>query len=114
MSGQHYISVPKRRMIGHAAAVYLSPDDVEEFRNAILDAGLGLGALLTVEYPRAEPVSETLYVVTTVVGIFGMEGKWVTLWASSDQSEFLATAEVREVSTRATIFDAACMSCVVK
>ena len=114
MSGPHYISVPKRRMIGHAAVEYLSPDDIEEFCRAILDAGLGLGALLTVEYPRAEPVSEALYVVMTAVGVFGMEGKWVTSWASGDQSEFLATAEVREVSTRATIFDAACMSCVVK
>ncbi len=53
MSGPHYISV-------RTAAEYLSPDDVREFRKAILDAGLGLGTLLTAEYPRAELVSEAL------------------------------------------------------
>ena len=114
MNGPHYISVPKRRMIGHTATDYLSPNDVEEYRTEILAAGLGFGSLLTAEYPRAELVSEALYAVTKVVGVYGLEGKWVTSWASGDQSEFLATAEVREVSTCATIFDAACMSCVFK
>ena len=104
MSGPHYISVPKRRVIGHAATEYLSPDDVEEFCTAILDAGLGLGTLLTAEYPRAELVSEALYVVTKVVGVYGLEGKWVTSWASGAQSEFLATSEVQEVSTSVAFF----------
>ena len=90
-------------MIGHAAPEYLSPDDVGEFRTAILDAGLGLGTLLTAEYPRADLVSEALYVVTQVVGVYGLEGKWVTSWASGAQSEFLATSEVREVSASVTI-----------
>ena len=67
MSGPHYISVPKRRVIGHAATDYLSPDAVGEFRTAILDTGLGLGTLLTAEYPS---------------------------WASGAQNEFLATSEV--------------------
>ena len=82
----------------------MSPDDVEEFRNEILDAGLGLGTLLAAEYPKAELVSEALYVVTKVVGVFGLEGKWVTSWASGAQSEFLATSEVQEVSTSVTFF----------
>ena len=61
MSGPHYISEPKRRVItGHAATDYLSPDDVKEFRNEILDAGLGFGTLLAAEYPRTELVSEAL------------------------------------------------------
>ena len=59
---------------------------------------------MTVAFPRAEPVSEALYVVTTVVGVFGLEGKWVTLWAKGGQREFLATAEVREVSARVMMF----------
>jgi len=104
MSGPHYISLPKRRVIGHEATEYLSPDDVEAFCTAILDAGLGLGTLLTVEYPRAELVSEVLYVVTKVVGVYGLEGKWVILWASGDRSEFLATSEVQEVSTSVTFY----------
>ena len=113
MSGPHYISVPKRWVIGHAATEYLSPNDVGDFCNAILDAGLGLGTLLTAEYPRAELVSEALYVVTKVVGVYGLEGKWVTLWASGAQSEFLATSEVQKVSTSVALFDTACMFCVV-
>ena len=104
MSGPHYISVPNRRVIGHAATEYLSPDDVEEFCTAILDAGLGLGTMLTAEYPRDELVSEALYVVTKVVGVYGLEGKWVTSWASGAQSQFLLTSEVREVSTSVTFF----------
>ena len=102
MSGPHYISVPNRRATGHAAMEYLSPDDAGAFRTTILNAGLGLGTLLTAEYPRADLVSEALYVVTKVVGAYGLEGKWVTLWASGAQSEFLATSEVREVSASVT------------
>ena len=81
MSGPHYISVPKRR--GHAAPEYLSPGDVAAFRTAILDAGLDLVASLAAEYPNADKVSEALYAVTKVVGVYGLEGHWVTSWASS-------------------------------
>ena len=101
MSGPHYISAPNRRATGHLSE-YLSPDDVGEFRTAILDAGLGLGTLLTAEYPRSELVSEALYVVTKVVGVYGLEGKWVMSRASGAQSEFLATSDIREVSASVT------------
>ena len=43
-------------------------------------------------------VSEALYAVTKVVGVYGLEGNWVTSWASSARSEFLATSDVRKVS----------------
>ena len=102
MSGPHYISVPNRRVTGRAATEYLSPDDVAAYRAAILDAGYCLGTLLTAEYPRTDLVSDALYAVTTVVGVYGLEGKWVTSWASGARSEFLATTEVREV--RASFF----------
>ena len=102
MSGPHYISASNREATGHAAAVYLSPGDGAAYRAAILGAGYALRGLLSCEYPRAELVSEALYTVTKVVGIYGLEGKWVTSWASSAQSEFLATAEVREVSAGVT------------
>jgi hypothetical protein len=102
MSGPHYISASNRRATRHAATEYLSPDDVGSFRTAILDAGYRLGTLLTAEYPRADLVSDVLYAVTTVVGVYGLEGKWVTSWASGARSEFLATTEVREV--RASVF----------
>ena len=68
------------------------------FRAAILDAGLGLAASLDAKYPNADKVSEALYTVTKFLGVYGLEGHWVTSWASSAQSEFMATSEVREVS----------------
>ena len=92
-----------------SATEYLSPDDVTEFCNAILDAGLKLGTLLTAEYPRAEQVSAALYVVTKVVGNYGLEGKWVTLWASKAKSELVVTPEVQKVSGSMSLFNTACM-----
>ena len=44
-----------------AATEYLSPDDVVEFCDAILEAGLRLSTLLEAEYyPSASLVSEAL------------------------------------------------------
>ena len=91
------------------ATEYLSPDDVGDFRNAILNAGLWLGILLRAEYPRAELVSEALYIVTKVVGDYGLEGKWVTSWASAAEIEFVATSEVQKVSASMALFNMACV-----
>ena len=89
----------KRRVIKHAATKYLSPMDVEEFRTVVLEAGTRLASLLTVEYPSADLVSEALYIVMEVMECYSLEGKWVTYWASSAKSEFLATSGIREVSS---------------
>jgi hypothetical protein len=112
MSGPHYISASNRKATGHAAAEYMSPCNVAAYRAAILGAGYVLGGLLSCEFPKAELVSEALYAVTKVVGVYGLEGKWVTSWASGAQIEFLETSEVREVSTSVAFFDLACMFCV--
>ena len=112
MSGPHYFTVRRRRVIEHAATEYLSPIDVEEFRTDILDAGLRLASLLTA-YPRADLVDEALSVVTEVVEAFSLEGKWVTSWASSAKSELLATSGIHAVSGSVTSSDITCMSHVV-
>jgi hypothetical protein len=57
---------------------------------------------LTVEYPRADLVSEALYIATDVMEVFSLEGKWVTSWASSAKNEFLATSGILEVSCGVT------------
>jgi hypothetical protein len=103
MSGPHYISVSSRRAPRRAARGYLSPGDVAAFRAAILAAGYALQGLLSCEFPRAELVSDALYAVTNVVGMYGLSGRWVTSWVSSARSEFLATSEVREVGAGVTI-----------
>ena len=106
MSGPHYIPGSNRRATRQAAVEYLSPDDVCAFRAAILATGSVLSGLLGSEFPPAEPVSDALYAVTNVVGMYGLHGKWVTSWASSDRIEFLVTSEVREVSAGVPFFDA--------
>ena len=88
---------------------YLSPDEVVEFRNAILDAGIRLSALLTAEYPKALLISNALYDVTKVVEDYGLEDKWVTSWVRTAKIEFVATSEVREVSASMALFDKACV-----
>jgi len=85
---------------------YLSPDDVRAFRAAILATGSVLSGLLVSKFPRAESVSDALYAVTNVVGMYGLQGKWVTSWENSDRIEFLVTSEVREVSAGVPSFDA--------
>ncbi len=67
-------------------------------QSAILNAGLRLGTLLMPEYPKASLVSKALYDVTKVVEDYGLEGKWVTLWVSASEIEFVATSEVQKVS----------------
>ena len=89
-------------VIEHPATKYLSPTDVEEFRTVMLDAGSRLASRLTVEYPNAGLVDDALYVVTEVVEVYNLKGKWVTSWASSARSEFLATSGIREVSSSVT------------
>jgi len=104
MSGPHYI--PNRRAARQAAVEYLSPDDVRAFRAAILDTGRVLSGLLGSEFPSSDTVSDALHAVTNAVVTYGLQGKWVTSWASSAQDEFLVTSEVREVSAGVPFFDA--------
>ena len=89
----------KRKVVGKTATKNLSPIDVEEFCTEILDAGKWLANLLVVEYPKASLIDDALFGVTEVVECFGLEGRWVTSWANSDRTEFLATNNVREVSS---------------
>jgi hypothetical protein len=103
MSGPNYISASSCRATGRAARKYLSPGDVSAFRAAILATGYALRGLLSCEFPRAELVSDALYDVTNVVGMYGLGGRWVTSWVSSARSEFLATSEVRDVGAGVTI-----------
>jgi hypothetical protein len=78
--------------------------DVEEFRRVVLKAGTRLASLLTVEYPSADLFSDALYVVTEVVEVYSLKGKWVTSWAISAKSSILATSGLREVSSSVTFW----------
>ena len=98
MSGSRSRSARKRKDVGPAEEEYMSPHDVEDFRTDIVGAGARLADLLVVPYPNAPLVDNALFALTEIVKCFGLEGRWVTSWASSAREEFLATASVREVS----------------
>jgi hypothetical protein len=91
-------SMCKRKVVGKTATKSLSPIDVEEFRTGILDAGTRLAEVLALEYPKASLVDNALFAVSKVVECYGLEGRWVTSWASSARNEFLMTNGVCEVS----------------
>ena len=98
----------KRKVIKKTTKMNLSPDDIEEFCTEILDAGARLADLLVVEYPKASLVDDALFGVTDIVKCFGLEGRWVTTWANSARTEFLATNDVREVSSCVTVLCGIC------
>ena len=104
MSGPHYISASNREVTGRSVAVYLSPGDVAAYRAAMLGAGDVLGGLLSCEFPNADLVSDALYAVTKVVGVYGLEGKWVTSRASGDRSEFLWTSRSERYALFLSLF----------
>jgi hypothetical protein len=98
MSGSRSLVNRKRKDVRPTDEEDMSPDDVEEFRSDIIEAGGRLADLVDVPYPDAHLVDDALFAVTEIVECFVLEGRWVTSWASSARKEFLATASVREVS----------------
>ena len=100
MSGSRSRSMRKRKDVEPTEEEDMSPHDVEEFRTNIVDAGSRLADLVDVPYPNAPLVDNALFAVTEIVECFGLEGRWVTSWASSTRKEFLATESVRKVSSR--------------
>ncbi len=113
MSAPHYIPGSNRRATRKAAVEYLSPDDVCAFRAAILNTGSVLSGLLGSKFPSSDAVSDALYAVTNAVEAYGLQGKWITSWASSAHDEFLVTSEVREVSAGVPFSMYASFSCSV-
>ena len=98
MSGSRSCSMSKLKVVGQTEKEDMSPLDVEEFRTDIVDAGARLADLLVDDYPNAHLVGDALFAMTEIVECFGLNGRWVTFWASSARKEFLATESVREVS----------------
>ena len=104
-------SMCKRKVVGKTATKSLSSIDVEEFRTGILDTGTQLAEVLAVEYPKASLVDNALFAMSKIVECYGLEGRWVTSWASSARNEFLMTNEVREVSSCVALTGMTAKSC---
>ncbi len=88
---------PKRKEQEH-----MTPDEVEDFCNAILEAGMRLISVSGANFPNAELISNALGGVLHVVRMYDLEGKWVTSRVSN--AEFLTTKEIRSVSISAFSF----------
>ena len=82
---------PKRKEQEH-----MPPDEVKDFCNEILEAGMRLISVSGTNFPNAELVSNAVGGVLHVVRMYDLEGKWVTSRVSN--AEFVMTKETRSVS----------------
>ncbi len=80
----------------------MPPDEVEDFCNEILKAGMRLISVSGANFPNAELISNALGGVLHVVRMYDLEGKWVTSGVST--AEFLTTKEICSVSISAFSF----------
>jgi hypothetical protein len=88
---------PKRKEQEH-----MPLDEVEDFHNEILEAGMRLNSVSGANFPNAELVGNVLGGVLHVVRMYDLEGKWVTSRVSN--AEFVTTKEIRSVSISALSF----------
>ena len=84
--------VPKRK------EEYVAPDEIEEFRRDILEAGRHLAVVSSPRFPDAERVSEAIGKVLEVVDDYKLLGMWVTSRVSNSNTKYATTKEIREVS----------------
>ena len=84
--------VPKRK------EEYVPPDEVNEFREEILEAGRHLAVVNRPRFPDAEKVSEAIGNVLTVVENYKLLGRWVTSRVSNSITKYATTKKIREVS----------------
>ena len=84
--------VPKRK------EEYVAPDEIEEFRGDILEAGRHLADVNRPRFPDAEKVSEAIGKVLEVVDDYKLLGMWVTSRVSNSNTKYATTKEIREVS----------------
>ncbi len=90
---------PKRR-----EQEYVPPDKDEDFRSEILEAGMRLMSVSGAKFSTAELVSDAMYGLIHVVGMYDLAGKWVTSRVSNAEREFVMTEEIRSVSILAFSF----------
>ncbi len=73
-------------------------DEIEEFCNEILKAGMHLASMSSVSFPDAESVSDTIACVLSIVVQYELVGRWVTSCVSNAEKEYETTKEIHHVS----------------
>ena len=76
---------------------YVPSDEIEEFRNEILEAGTHLASMSSVGFPDAESVSNAIAHVLNVVKQYKLVGGWVTARVSNAEKEYVMTKEIHHV-----------------
>jgi hypothetical protein len=77
---------------------YVSTDEIEEFREEILEGGRHLASMSCPRFPDAERASAAIGKVLTIVKDYTLVGMWVTSCVSNTEEGYATTKEIREVS----------------
>ena len=77
---------------------YVPPNEIEEFRNKILEAGRHLASVSSPHFPDAERVSKAIEKVLNVVKEYELVGRWVTSRVNNTEEEYMMTKEICQVS----------------
>lgn len=72
-------------------------NEIEDYRNEILEAGRNLASLIRPAFPDANIVGTGLARVLEVVERYGLGGKWVTAHIKYT-GEYMTTEQIRDVS----------------
>ncbi len=78
-------------------------DEIEEFCNEILKAGMHLVSMSSEGFPDAESVSNAIACVLSIVMQYELVGRWVTSCISNVEKEYVMTKEIRHVSFYACV-----------
>jgi hypothetical protein len=77
---------------------YVPSDEIEEFCNEILKAGMHLASMSSVGFPDTESVSDAIAHALSVVKQYKLFGRWVTSRVSNAEKEYVTTKEICHVS----------------
>jgi hypothetical protein len=73
-------------------------DEIKDFCNKILEAGMHLASMSSVSFPNAESVSDAISCVLNIVEQYDLVGRWVTSRVSNRKKKYVMTKEIRHVS----------------
>ncbi len=77
---------------------YVPSDEIKEFYNVILKAGMHLASISSGGFPDAESGSDTIARVLSVVKQYELVGRWVASRVSNAEKEYVTSKEIHHVS----------------
>ncbi len=73
-------------------------DEIKDFHNEILKAGMHLASVSSVSFPNAESVHDAISCVLSIVEQYNLVGRWVTSRVSNRKKEYVTTKEIHHLS----------------